>query len=183
MGVGSWLGIAMRWEGKSRKRYPGFWDVSLPMSCFTFCGVLDNSAISCYLLIYTHLDLKEGSRMMIRRCLGRNDKPMCMHVYGRNLQKNLFLLAQIFIGEYSHHHTAKDMHISLGAVFDNEFSKWWQECGGRLLALIFSAIVEDHEAPIKKQGLGLLFSPLERRTVISSKGCSAWLNCCLLLRQ
>lgn len=47
--------------------------------------------------------------MMIRR-LGGNDKPMCMHVYGRNLQKNLVL--QILIGESFHHCTAKDMHMS-----------------------------------------------------------------------
>lgn len=69
------------------------------------------------------MDVKDGCSMMIRRSLGRDDKPMCMHVCGRNLESILFLLAQTLMGKSSHRHTAKDVHMSLEAVFDNEFSK------------------------------------------------------------
>lgn len=101
-----------------------FWDVSLSISCFTFCRVLDTLAISYYLLTYPLMDVKDGCSM-IRRSLGRDDKLMRMHICGRNLQRILFLLAQTLMGKSSHHHTAKDMHMSLEAVLDTEFSQRW----------------------------------------------------------
>lgn len=58
--------------------------------------------------------------MMIRRSLGRDAKPTCVHVCGRNLERILFLLAQVFVGRSPHHRTAKGVRMSLEAVYDNE---------------------------------------------------------------